>query len=62
MRQFFKRVHQGMLDDGLPPDRSWLVLAALDGLKFWKVFGILQPSPRDLAALRKLLTQIIEEA
>ena len=62
MRRFFKGVHQGMLDDGLPGDRSWLVLAALDGLKFWRVFGILQPSQRDLAGLRRLLTRVIEEA
>jgi AcrR family transcriptional regulator len=62
MQRFFKRVHQGMLDDGLPPDRSWLLLAALDGIKFWRVFGILQPSQRDLAGLRLLLTRIIEEA
>ncbi len=62
MQRFFKGVHQGMVDDGLSPDRSWLVLAALDGLKFWRVFRILQPSPRDLAGLRRLLTRIIEEA
>ncbi len=62
MQRFFKAVHQGMLDDGLSPDRSWLVLAALDGLKFWRVFGILQPSQKDLAGLRRLLTRIIEEA
>ncbi len=62
MQRFFKAVHKGMLEDGLPADRSWLVLAALDGLKFWRVFGILQPSPRDLAGLRLLLTRIIEEA
>jgi AcrR family transcriptional regulator len=61
MQRFFKRVFQGMLDDGLPSDRSWLVLAALDGIKFWRVFGILQPSQRDLAGLRLLLTRIIEE-
>lgn len=62
MQRFFKGVHQGMLDDGLPPDRSWLILAALDGLKFWRIFGILQPSQEDLAGLRRLLTRIIEEA
>ncbi len=62
MQRFFKGVHRGMLDDGLSPDRSWLVLAALDGLKFWRVFGILQPSKQDLAGLRRLLTRIIEEA
>jgi AcrR family transcriptional regulator len=62
MQRFFQRVYQGMLEDGLPPDRSWLVLAALDGLKFWRVFGILQPSRKDLSGLRRLLTRIIEEA
>ena len=62
MRRFFQGVHQGMLDDGFPPDRSWLVLAALDGLKFWRVFGILLPAQKDLADLRLLLTRIIEEA
>ncbi len=62
MQRFFKGVHQGMLADGLSPDRSWLILAALDGLKFWRVFGILQPSPQDLAGLRRLLTRIIQEA
>lgn len=61
MQRFFKGVHQGMLNDGLPADRAWLLLAALDGLKFWKVFGILQPSQKDLAALRRLLERIIKE-
>jgi AcrR family transcriptional regulator len=59
MRRFFQRVHQGMLDDGLSPDRAWLVLAALDGLKFWRIFGVLQPKEGDVAGLRNLLTQII---
>ncbi len=61
MRQFFKSVHEGMLKDGLPSDRSWLVLAALDGLKFWRIFGVLQPSEADLAGLRLLLTHLIEQ-
>ena len=61
MQRFFQRVHKGMIEDGLSPDRSWLILAALDGLKFWRIFNILHPSRRDLAGLRLLLTQIIEE-
>jgi AcrR family transcriptional regulator len=61
MRRFFEGVHQGMLDDGLPPDRSWLILAALDGLKFWRIFQLLQPSPPDLAKFRLLLMQIIDK-
>jgi hypothetical protein len=60
MRQFFKRVRQGMLSDGLPPDRSWLILATLDGLKFWKIFGLLQPSKSELGDIRRLILQIIE--
>lgn len=62
MQRFFQGVYQGMLDDGLPADRSWLILAALDGLKFWRIFGILHPSEQDLAGLRLLLTRIIDEA
>jgi len=61
MRQFFKRVHQGMLDDGMPDDSSLLVLAALDGLKYWRIFGLLEPSETDLVKLRRLLTQIIDQ-
>jgi AcrR family transcriptional regulator len=61
MRQFFQEVHQGMLADGLSADRSWLVLAALDGLKFWKIFQLFEPDQTDLAALRLLLTHIIDE-
>ncbi|OAI26301.1 MULTISPECIES: TetR/AcrR family transcriptional regulator [Methylomonas] len=62
IQNFFQGVHQGMLNDGFPADRSWLVLAALDGLKYWKIFGILHPSEQDLAGLRLLLTRIIDEA
>lgn len=62
MQRFFQSMHQGMLDDGFPADRSWLVLAALDGLKYWKIFGILHPSEQDLAGLKQLLTRVIDEA
>lgn len=61
MRQFFQGVLQGMLDDGLPIDRSWLILAALDGVKFWRIFALFEPTQTDLAKLRRLLTQIIDE-
>jgi Tetracyclin repressor-like, C-terminal domain len=61
MRRFFQGIHRGMLQDGLPPDRSWLILAALDGLKYWKIFQLLEPSKPDLARLRLLLTQIIDK-
>ena len=55
-------VYQGMLDDGLSPERCWLVLAAMGGLNFWRIFEVLRPSQRDLAGLRHLLTHIVEEA
>lgn len=61
IRCFLNRVHQGMIADGLSSDRSWLVLAALDGVKFWRVFDILHPSLTDLGGLRSLLTQIIDQ-
>ena len=61
MRQFYQGVQKGMLDDGLSVDRSWLVLAALDGLKFWRIFGLLEPAVEDLKKLRLLLTQIIDQ-
>lgn len=61
IREFFLGVRQGMLDDGLSADRSWLVLAALDGLKFWKIFQLMEPDQAELDKLRLLLTQIIDE-
>lgn len=60
MQKFFREILQGMIADGLSPDRSWLILAALDGIKFWKIFSNVQPSQVDLEGLRLLLLQIIE--
>lgn len=60
MQGFFKGVLDGMIADGLPPDRSWLVLAALDGVKFWRIFNNVRPSRADLEGLRILLVQVIE--
>ncbi len=37
-----------MVEEGLPVDVSWLILAALDGVKFWKIFQVLKPSTTDL--------------
>lgn len=62
IRRFFRKVYQGMIDDGLPPNRSWLILATLDGLKFWRVFDLLQPSASELKGLRLLLTEIIDKS
>ena len=60
MRQFFGRIRQGMRDDGLPAERAWLILAALDGIKFWRIFQLFEPSDTELAKVRRLLEQIID--
>jgi AcrR family transcriptional regulator len=60
MRQFLQKVRQGMSDDGLPDDRAWLILAALDGIKFWRILHLLEPSSTELASIRALLEQLIE--
>lgn len=60
MRLFFSRIRQGMRDDGLPADRAWLILAALDGIKFWRIFQLAEPAGTDLAKVRRLLEQIID--
>ena len=61
MRSFLCRVRLGMIADGMPADTSWLVLAALDGVKFWRIFNVLEPSQADLEQLRRLLGRIIDE-
>ena len=60
MRQFLNKVRQGMRDDGLSAERTWLILAALDGIKFWRIFQLFEPSGSDLAKVRCLLEQIID--
>lgn len=60
MRQFLQSVRQGMSDDGLPDDRAWLILAALDGLKFWRILHLPEPSSAELANMRSLLEQLID--
>jgi AcrR family transcriptional regulator len=60
MRQFLQTVRQGMSDDGLSDDRAWLILAALDGIKFWRILHLLEPSSNELAQVRALLEQLID--
>lgn len=60
MRAFFSKVRLGMVEDGLPPERAWLILAAVDGIKFWRILRIVEPSDRELVRVRKLLEQIID--
>lgn len=60
MRQFLQTVRQGMHDDGLSDDRAWLILAALDGIKFWRILHLLEPSGTELIKIRSLLEQLIE--
>jgi AcrR family transcriptional regulator len=60
MRQFLQKVRKGMRDDGLSDDRAWLILAALDGIKFWRILHLLEPSSTELARVRSLLEKLIE--
>jgi len=59
VRKFFQKVHQGMCDDGLPAAHAWLILAALDGMKFWRALDLLEPSGPERAGIRSLLEQLI---
>ncbi len=60
VRTFFQKVHQGMCDDGLPIEHAWLILAALDGMKFWRALDLLEPSDPERAGIRRLLEQLID--
>jgi AcrR family transcriptional regulator len=60
VREFFNKVHQGMIDDGLPSERAWLILATLDGMKFWRALDLMEPSKSERAGIRRLLEQLIE--
>lgn len=62
IRLFFLKIQKEMVADGLAVDKSWLILSALDGLKFWQIFQLLQPTPTELAQLRLLLLKIIDES
>jgi len=59
VRTFFQKVHQGMCDDGLPVDYAWLILATLDGMKFWRALDLLEPSSHERAGIRRILEQLI---
>jgi AcrR family transcriptional regulator len=60
VRTFFQKVHQGMCDDGLPVAHAWLILAALDGMKFWRALDLLEPSKHERDEIRSILEQLIE--
>lgn len=48
---------KAIASDGLPPDRTLAVFAALDGIWFWNLFGIYQPSTKQLRAVRQVLME-----
>lgn len=60
MKSFFHKVYLGMIGDGLPPERAWLLMAAMDGIKFWQILRIMEPSDRELTEVRELMEQIID--
>lgn len=60
VREFFQKVHREMLDDGLPSERAWLILAALDGMKFWRALDLMKPSASERDGIRSLLEQLID--
>jgi AcrR family transcriptional regulator len=61
MRRFFREIRQGMVEDGLAPERAWLIMAAVDGIKFWRILRIMEPSGRDLKKIRILLEKLIND-
>jgi AcrR family transcriptional regulator len=60
VRGFFEKVHREMCADGLPAAQAWLILAALDGMKFWRALDLLEPSESEQAGIRSLLEKLIE--
>ncbi len=60
MRTFLQKVHRGMCDDGLPVEHAWLILAVLDGMKFWRALDLLEPSEPEWAGIRSILEQLID--
>ena len=60
MREFLQKVRQGMSDDGLSDECAWLIMAAMDGIKFWRILHLLEPSSAELARVRVLLEKLIE--
>lgn len=60
MRAAYAELRKGMLADGLAPERVWLILSSLDGLKFWRILRIMEPSARELKNMRVLLEQLID--
>ncbi|MDD2237004.1 MAG: TetR/AcrR family transcriptional regulator [Kiritimatiellae bacterium] len=60
MRAAYGELHQAMIQDGLPPERAWLILSALDGIKFWRILQFMEPSGLELKRLRILLERLID--
>ncbi len=62
VRNFLQKVRRGMCDDGLPDEHAWLILAALDGMKFWRALDLLEPTESERAGIRRLLEQLIDNS
>lgn len=59
-RIFLEEIRRGMCDDGLPNSQAWLILAALDGMKFWRALDMPEPSRAERADIRTLLENLID--
>ncbi|MBI5687350.1 MAG: TetR/AcrR family transcriptional regulator [Verrucomicrobia bacterium] len=59
LRNAYARWMKAVAADGLPPGRSMAVFAALDGIWLWSLFGIYQPTPTQLRAIRIVLEELI---
>lgn len=55
VRTNFKRWRNELENDGLPKGVSLLALAVMDGVCFWKMFQMHDPSAADIASLKAIL-------
>ena len=58
VRTNFKRWRIELEKDGLPKGVSLLALAVMDGVCFWKMFQMHDPSVADIASLKRILNTL----
>jgi len=50
---------QALRAGGLAPGQALIVMAILDGLFFWRLFELLDPTPANLCHIRAVLEQLV---